>query len=162
MFVPVNKSNIIDTCINQLCLLLSFKFKVCLATIGLTSHVGQLGFQRANVSDVDVKERPQFRHRNADSRNGNVGQAATAVHWGSRETHWKFLYSCMSMFEECAEKPERLTPVADHPDRRRGEDEEAFPKQRKLPQHHYLLPKELDELGHAAGRVCDLQKQRVF
>lgn len=50
-----------------------------------------------------------------------------------------------------------LTPVADHAHRWRGEDEETFPEQRKLPQHHDLLPEKLDELGHAASRVCYLQ-----
>lgn len=55
----------------------------------------------------------------------------------------------------CASEP--LTPVADHTYWWRGEDEETFPKQCKLPQHHDLLPKELDELGHAASWVGDLQ-----
>lgn len=55
---------------------------------------------------------------------------------------------------------ELLTSVADHPHRWRGEDEETFPKQRELPQHHYLLPEKLDELGHAAGWVGDLQGAR--
>lgn len=50
-----------------------------------------------------------------------------------------------------------LTPVADHTYRWRGENEETFPKQCKLPQHHYLLAEELDELGHAASWVRDLQ-----
>ena len=55
---------------------------------------------------------------------------------------------------------ELLTPVADHTYRRRGEDEETFPQQRKLPQHHDLLPEELDELGHAARGVGDLQESK--
>lgn len=49
-----------------------------------------------------------------------------------------------------------LTPIADHTDRGRRENEDAFPEQSKLPQHHDLLSKEADELGHAASRVCDL------
>lgn len=57
----------------------------------------------------------------------------------------------------CTRALELLTPVADDTYGRRGENEEAFPKQCKLPQDHYLLPEELDELGHAAGRVRDLQ-----
>lgn len=55
-----------------------------------------------------------------------------------------------------------LTPVADHAYRWRGEDEETFPKQCKLPQHHYLLPEELDELGHAASWVSDLQGRKKY
>lgn len=53
-----------------------------------------------------------------------------------------------------------LTPVAYHTHRWWGEDEETLPKKRILPQHHDLLPKKLDELGHAAGRVSDLQGAR--
>lgn len=53
-----------------------------------------------------------------------------------------------------------LTPVADHTYRWRGEDEEAFSKQCKLPQHHYLLPEKLDELGHAASWVGYLQEEK--
>lgn len=49
-----------------------------------------------------------------------------------------------------------LTSVADHTHRRRGEDEDASSEKRQLPQHHDLLPKEADELGHTAGRVGDL------
>lgn len=51
-----------------------------------------------------------------------------------------------------------LTPVADHTNGRRGEDEETFTQQRKLPQHHDLLAEKLDELRHAAGRVRDLHR----
>lgn len=51
-----------------------------------------------------------------------------------------------------------LTPVADHTHGRRREDEEAFTQQRKLPQHHDLLAEKLDELRHAASRVCYLHK----
>lgn len=51
----------------------------------------------------------------------------------------------------------QLTPVADNSYRWRGEDEYALPKQCELPQHHYLLPEKLDELGHAASRMGDLQ-----
>lgn len=51
-----------------------------------------------------------------------------------------------------------LTPVADHAHGRRREDEEAFTQQRKLPQHHDLLAEKLDELRHAASRVCYLHK----
>lgn len=53
-----------------------------------------------------------------------------------------------------------LTSVADHTHRWRGEDEDPFPKQRKLPQHHDLLPEKLDELRHTAGRVGDLQRDK--
>lgn len=60
--------------------------------------------------------------------------------------------------EKCAQAMiKQLTPVADNSYRWRGEDEYALPKQRELPQHHYLLPEKLDELGHAASRVGDLQ-----
>ncbi len=59
----------------------------------------------------------------------------------------------------CVSEP--LTPVADHAHGRRREDEETLPKQRKLPQHHYLLPEKLDELGHAASGVGDLHKKRL-
>ena len=63
----------------------------------------------------------------------------------------------IALFSVWARMSGLLTPVADHAYRWRGEDEETFPKQRKLPQHHYLLPEELDELGHAASWVGDLQ-----
>lgn len=53
-----------------------------------------------------------------------------------------------------------LTSIADHAYWWWGEDEEALPKQCKLPQHHYLLPKKLDKLRHAAGWVSDLQKAK--
>lgn len=46
-----------------------------------------------------------------------------------------------------------LTPVAHDTHRWWGEDKDSFSEQGKLPQHHDLLPKEADELGHAAGRV---------
>lgn len=62
----------------------------------------------------------------------------------------------------CVHKLKLLTPVADHTYRRRREDQEAFPKQHKLPQHHYLLPKKLDELRHAASWMGDLQERRLF
>lgn len=58
---------------------------------------------------------------------------------------------CMCVFK-------LLTSVADHAYRWRGEDEDTFPKQRKLPQHHDLLPEKTDELGHAARWVRDLQE----
>lgn len=56
---------------------------------------------------------------------------------------------------------ELLTSVADYADGGRGEDEDPFPQQCKLPQHHDVLPEKLDELGHAAGRVGDLQGERT-
>lgn len=66
--------------------------------------------------------------------------------------------SCREMLIGCAQAMiKQLTPVADNSYRWRGEDEYALPKQRELPQHHYLLPEKLDELGHAASRVGDLQ-----
>lgn len=49
-----------------------------------------------------------------------------------------------------------LTSIADHTDRGRRENKDAFPEQSKLPQNHNLLSKEADELGHAASWVCDL------
>lgn len=49
-----------------------------------------------------------------------------------------------------------LTSIADDTDRGRRENKDAFPEQSKLPQHHDLLSKEADELGHAASRVCNL------
>lgn len=51
-----------------------------------------------------------------------------------------------------------LTPVADHTNRWRGENEHTFPEQRKLPKDHNLLPKKLNELGHAASGVGYLQE----
>ena len=55
-----------------------------------------------------------------------------------------------------------LTPVADHADGGRGEDQDTLPEQSKLPQHHDLLPEEPDELGHAAGRVGDLHNPHTL
>lgn len=49
-----------------------------------------------------------------------------------------------------------LTTIADHTNRGRRENEDAFPEQSKLPQHHDLFSKEADKLGHAASRVCNL------
>ena len=51
-----------------------------------------------------------------------------------------------------------LTSVADHAHGGRGEDEDAFSQQGKLPQDHDLLPEEADELGHAARWVGDLHE----
>lgn len=53
-----------------------------------------------------------------------------------------------------------LTSVADHANRRRREDEDAPAEEGQLPQHHDLLPKKADELGHAAGRVSDLVRNK--
>lgn len=49
-----------------------------------------------------------------------------------------------------------LTSVADHAHRGRGEDEDASAEESQFPQHHDLLPKEADELGHTSSRVGDL------
>lgn len=63
---------------------------------------------------------------------------------------------------KCVNKLQLLTPVADHAYGWRREDQEAFPKQHTLPQHHNLLPKKLDELRHAACWMGDLQERRWF
>lgn len=53
-----------------------------------------------------------------------------------------------------------LTSVADHAHGWRGEDEDASAEEGQFPQHHDLLPKEADELGHTACRVGDLFTHR--
>ncbi len=52
-----------------------------------------------------------------------------------------------------------LTSVADHAHGGRGEDEDASAQESQFPQHHDLLPKEADELGHTACRVGDLVRR---
>lgn len=49
-----------------------------------------------------------------------------------------------------------LTSVTDHAHGRRREDQDAPAEKSQFPEHHDLLPKEADELGHAARRVGDL------
>ena len=51
-----------------------------------------------------------------------------------------------------------LTPVADHTNRWRWENKQTFSEQGKLPKDHNLLPKKLNELGHAASGVGYLQE----
>lgn len=46
----------------------------------LTRHVGELVLQRTDICDVDVEERAELGHRHADAGDGDVGQAAAAVH----------------------------------------------------------------------------------
>lgn len=92
-----------------------------------TGHVRQLSLKSGDVRNIDVEERAELRNRDAHPRNGYISKAAATVY-----------------------------PIADHTDRGRRENEDAFPEQCKLPQHHDLLSKEADELGHAASRVCNL------
>lgn len=55
-----------------------------------------------------------------------------------------------------------LTSVADHAHGWRGEDEDASAEEGQFPQHHDLLPKEADELGHTACRVGDLVQRDSY
>lgn len=49
----------------------------------LTGDVGELVLQRADVCNVDVEERAELGHGHPDAGDGDVGQAAAAVHWRS-------------------------------------------------------------------------------
>lgn len=55
-----------------------------------------------------------------------------------------------------------LTSIADHAHRWRGEDEDTPAEKRQFPQHHDLLPKEADELGHTACGVGDLVQRYLY
>lgn len=51
----------------------------------LTGDVGELVLQGADIGHVYVEKRTKLGHGHADPWDGDVGQAAAAVHWVRRQ-----------------------------------------------------------------------------